>query len=130
MNLNFREQLFGIGNGGFEARNYGHGYNAHNAILLLLIENGILGFSIYVLLVGGTIVQCIVNKNFSPSLAVVIFILIYGLGQNREWSSITTLLFVTCMTAELRMLRLKKYEAASMADKPVRHLFTKQGKSP
>ena len=129
MNLNLREQLFGIGNGGFEARNYGHGYNAHNAILLLLIENGILGFSIYVLLVGGTIVQCIVNKNFSPSLAVVVFILIYGLGQNREWSSITTLLFVTCMTAELRMLRLKKYEQRSKADNPVRHLFTKQGKT-
>ena len=109
MNMNFREQLFGIGSGGFEARNYGHGYNAHNAILLLLIENGIIGFGIYLLLVGGTIVQCIINRNFSPSLAAVCFILIYGLGQNREWTSIITLLFVICMAAELRMRRLDKY---------------------
>jgi O-antigen ligase len=109
MNMNFREQLFGIGSGGFEARNYGHGYNAHNAILLLLIENGIIGFGIYILLVGGNLVQCIIKKNISPPFAAVCFILIYGLGQNREWTSITTLLFVINMAAELRMLRLIKY---------------------
>ncbi len=127
MNMNFREQLFGIGSGGFEARNYGHGYNAHNAILLLLIENGILGFSVYVLLVGGTIVQCIINKNFSPSLAAVVFILIYGLGQNREWTSITTLLFVTCMAAELRLLRFNKFKAVRPETHLAKPLFTKPG---
>jgi hypothetical protein len=99
----------------FRARNFGHGYNAHNAILLLLIENGILGFGIYIILVGGMIVLCIINKNYSPSLAAVCFILIYGLGQNREWTSITTLLFVISMAAELRMSRLKKF----IADKQV-----------
>ena len=127
MNMNFREQLFGIGSGGFEARNYGHGYNAHNAILLLLIENGMLGFSIYLLLVGGTIVQCIVNKNFSPSLAAVVFVLIYGLGQNREWTSITTLLFVTGMAAELRLLRFNKFNEGRMGIKTSGSVLRKQG---
>lgn len=104
LNLPVREQLFGIGYGGFEKRSLGHGYNAHNATLLLLIENGFIGFSIYFLLVGSLVVQCIIKKNYSPSLAVIIFILIYGLGQNREWTSVTTYLFVVCMIAELKMI--------------------------
>ncbi len=108
LNLPVREQLFGIGYGGFEKRSLGHGYNAHNATLLLLIENGFVGFFIYFLLIVGLIVQCINKKNYSPSLAVIIFILIYGLGQNREWTSVTTYIFVVCVIAELKVLSLKR----------------------
>ncbi|HXB28654.1 MAG TPA: O-antigen ligase family protein [Puia sp.] len=108
LNLNLSEQLFGIGYGGFEARSLGHGYNAHNATLLLLIENGIIGFFIYFLLVAGVIVQSIIKKNYSPSLAVIIFILVFGLGQNREWTSVTTYLFVVCVIAELKVLSLNR----------------------
>jgi hypothetical protein len=106
LNLDLKEQLFGIGYGGFEARSLGHGYNAHNATLLLLIENGIIGFFIYFLLVAGVIVQSILKKNYSPSLAVILFILVFGLGQNREWTSVTTYLFVVCIIAELKVLSL------------------------
>lgn len=116
MNMSFPEQLFGIGSGGFEARDYGHGYNAHNAILLLLIENGIIGFCVFLLLVLGVIIQSIVKKNFSPSLGTVIFILIYGLGQNRDWTSITAMLFIICIATELRMLRWNKDSAESQSD--------------
>jgi hypothetical protein len=108
MNMDLKEQLFGIGNGGFEKRNLGHGYNAHNATLLLLIENGIFGFLIYFMIVGGAIVQSVLWKNFSPSLAVVIFILVYGLGQNREWTSLATFLFVICMVTEVEFLRFER----------------------
>ncbi|MDP4131413.1 MAG: O-antigen ligase family protein [Bacteroidota bacterium] len=108
MNMDLNEQLFGIGSGGFEKRNLGHGFNAHNATLLLLIENGIVGFCIYFLLVGGAIVQSILWKNFSPSLAVICFILIYGLGQNREWTSLITYLFVINLATEVQYLRVEK----------------------
>ena len=108
LNLNLSEQLFGIGYGGFEERSLGHGYNAHNATLLLLIENGIIGFFIYFLLVVGVIVQSIIKKNYSPSLAVILFILVFGLGQNREWTSVTTYLFVVCVIAELKVLSLNR----------------------
>jgi O-Antigen ligase len=108
LNLDLKEQLFGIGYGGFEARSLGHGYNAHNATLLLLIENGIIGFFIYFLLVAGVIIQSILKKNYSPSLAVILFILVFGLGQNREWTSVTTYLFVVCIIAELKVLSLNK----------------------
>ena len=46
MGMPFMEQLFGIGIHGFEVRDIGHGYNAHNALLLLLIENGIMGAAV------------------------------------------------------------------------------------
>ena len=108
MNMSFMEQFFGIGVGGFEIRNIGQGYNAHNALLLLLIENGILGLFIYTVLIFATIFQSILKKNISPSLAVVGFILIYGTGQNREWTSICTFLFVFCMVAEIQYLHIKK----------------------
>lgn len=109
MNLPFVEQFFGIGIRGFEARDLGHGYNAHNAFLLLLIENGILGALIYFIIVLGTIIQSVLRRNFSPSLAVVCFILIYGLGQNREWTNWTTFIFVFCIVAEIqfRYMRTK-----------------------
>lgn len=108
MNLPFNEQLFGIGIRGFEVRNIGHGYNAHNAFLLLLIENGILGTLIYFIIIAGTIVQSILKKNMSPSLGVICFILIYGLGQNREWTGWTTFLFVFCIVAEIQFQRMEK----------------------
>ena len=110
MNLPVREQFFGIGVHGFEVRNIGHGYNAHNALLLLLIENGIIGSLLYFLIVIGTMIQSIVRKNFSPSLYVVGFILIYGMAQNREWTGWTTFLFIYCIVAEMQLQRVKKRE--------------------
>jgi O-Antigen ligase len=106
MNLDLREQLFGIGNTGFEARSLGHGFNAHNATLLLLIENGLIGFFLFFLLVGGTIIQSLRMRNFSPSVSVVLFTIVYGLGQNREWTSITTYIFLFGIVSEIQFLRM------------------------
>jgi hypothetical protein len=109
MNLNLREQIFGIGNTGFEVRSLGHGFNAHNAALLLLIENGLVGFFLFFLLVGGAVIQSVRKKNFSPSVSVVCFTIVYGLGQNREWTSITTYLFLFGVVSELQLLRRKDH---------------------
>ena len=106
MNLDLREQIFGIGNTGFEARSLGHGFNAHNATLLLLIENGLVGFFIFFLLVGGTVIQSLRMKNFSPSVSVVLFTIVYGLGQNSEWTSITTYIFLFGIVSEIQLLRM------------------------
>jgi hypothetical protein len=108
LNLPLTEQIFGIGIRGFESRKLGHGFNAHNATLLLLIEYGMVGFALFFLLIGGIIIQSFSQKNASPSLMVIIFIIIYGLGQNREWTSWTMFLFVFCVVAELQLIRVKK----------------------
>jgi len=110
MNLPVREQFFGIGVHGFEVRNIGHGYNAHNALLLLLIENGIIGSFLYFLIVLGIMIQSIVRKNYSPSLYVVAFILIYGIAQNREWTGWTAFLFIYCIVAEMQLQKYKRRE--------------------
>jgi hypothetical protein len=106
LNLDLKEQLFGIGNTGFEARSLGHGFNAHNATLLLLIENGLIGFFLFFLLVGGTVIQSLRMKNFSPSVSVILFTIVYGLGQNREWTSITTYIFLFGIVSEIQLLRM------------------------
>ena len=108
MDMDFREQLVGIGIHGFEARNIGHGFDAHNATLLLLIEYGIIGFFLYFMIVGGLSIRSVLSKNFSPALYTVGFIIIYGLGQNREWTGWTTFLFVFCLLAEIQYQRLER----------------------
>jgi hypothetical protein len=110
MGMPFLEQLFGIGIHGFEVRDIGHGYNAHNALLLLLIENGIIGCFLYFLIVFGVMIQSIRKKNFSPSLYVIGFILIYGIGQNREWTGWTTFLFIFCIVAEIQLIDYTRRE--------------------
>lgn len=104
MDLPVREQFFGIGSGGFIARDLGHGLNPHNGILLILIEDGIVGFMMYLLIIFGVIIQALRLRNISPSLAVVVFILIYGVGQNEELTSVTTFLFVFTVIAENQFL--------------------------
>jgi hypothetical protein len=119
MNMDWNEQFFGIGIKGFQVRNLGHGYNAHNATLLLLIENGIAGFMLYFMLVGGVIFRSLSIKNLSPALFVVCFILIYGLGQNREWTGWTTFLFVFCVVAEIQYLRMLRRERYALTEKEI-----------
>lgn len=102
--LNFSEQMKGIGQGGFLERNLGNGLNPHNGILLILIEAGFIGLIIYVILMGRVTFEAIRARVFSPSLAVVGFILIYGIGQNEEITSITMFLFIATLIAETRFL--------------------------
>jgi oligosaccharide repeat unit polymerase len=103
--LKFSEQMQGIGQGGFLERNLGNGLNPHNGILLILIEAGLIGLIIYSILMGRVIFEAIRAKIFSPSFAVVGFILVYGIGQNEEITSITMFLFVVTLIAETRFSR-------------------------
>jgi O-antigen ligase len=108
MHLPFNEQLTGIGQGGFLDRNLGHGLNPHNGILLILIETGIIGLLLYIIMVGGVIGEAIKLKHISPSFAVLVFTLIYGIGQNGEMTSTTTFLFVATMIAEQKFIKMTR----------------------
>lgn len=110
-NLKPIEQVFGIGNGGFVDRDLGHGLNPHNGPLLILIEYGVFGFLIYLLLMAGTIIRAFKLHLYTPSLAIVLFILVYGIGQNGELTANTTFLFVFGVVAE---------QAFLLKDKPSR----------
>lgn len=116
-NLGLSEQMTGIGQGGFLERNLGNGLNPHNGLLLILIETGLIGLVIYLILMGGIILGAINAKIFSPAFAVVGFILIYGIGQNEEMTSIILFLFVSTLIAETRfqLLEVQKKKHASAA---------------
>ena len=109
MRLNFREQITGIGQGGFLARRLSGGLNPHNGILLILIESGMIGLFLYAVLIFMVIRKSLQLKNFSPSLAVVIFTLIYGIGQNGELTSLTTFLFVATVIGEIELINEEKF---------------------
>ena len=101
MNLPLREQVFGIGIGGYLQRNLGHnGLNPHNGLLYLLLETGIFGFCQYLVIVLGVIYRSIISKYISGIFLVLIFIIFYSLGQNAELISATAILFITALTAE------------------------------
>ncbi len=123
LNLEFSEKITGIGQGGFISRNLGHGLNSHNGILLILIESGIVGFSLYFFLIFILIKQTIRLKYVSPSFCVLLFILIFSIGQNNELTSATTFLFVANLIGELYS---KKYGTNLEEDKTehVERLFT------
>ncbi|HEY4966016.1 MAG TPA: hypothetical protein VII28_06440, partial [Puia sp.] len=103
-------------------------FNAHNATLLLLIENGLVGFFLFFLLVGGTIIQSLRRKNFSPSVSVVLFTIVYGLGQNREWTSITTYIFLFGIVAELQLLRMENRLQTTSEKQESEMVLLKNGK--
>jgi O-antigen ligase len=114
--LKFSEQMKGIGQGGFLERNLGNGLNPHNGILLILIEAGLIGLIIYSILMGRVIIEAIRAKIFSPSFAVVGFILVYGIGQNEEITSITMFLFVVTLIAETRFSRTSLQEKNTLIE--------------
>ncbi len=96
------EQIFGIGYWGFVERNLGHTHlPPHNGFLLLLIENGIIGFAIYILLVFAVI--RISNRTLpssSPIISVIIFMFLYCVGQNGELTNGTTFLFLVTLIGQ------------------------------
>jgi hypothetical protein len=108
MNLDMNEQIFGIGFGGFEIRNLGFDYNAHNAILLMLIEYGIVGIGIYFLLIFSLLFSVVQLRLFTPTAMVVLFFLVFCLGQNREITSSIFYIFLITLIAETDRATLKK----------------------
>ena len=101
VNLPTPDKLFGVGYGTYLHDNLGrNGLNPHNGILLLLIEGGILGMFIYIILLGGEMTKSLRYFRFSSLFLCVVFMIFYSLGQNEELSSATMFLFVISMSCQ------------------------------
>ncbi len=96
------EQVFGIGYWGFVTRNLGRNFlPPHNGLLLLLIENGIIGLCLYSILVISLFKDSLKkNIGISPLVSILIFIFIYCIGQNGELTSSITFLFIVSLIGE------------------------------
>jgi hypothetical protein len=110
LNLKPVEQVFGIGFWGFVVRNLGrNNLPPHNGMLLLLIENGLVGLILYFLLVYSIIRDSLKKqKNISPLITILIFIIIYCIGQNGELTSSITFLFVVSLIAENKYIDINR----------------------
>jgi hypothetical protein len=97
------EQLFGIGHEGFLARHMGYDgiYDAHNGILLMLIEFGVAGTLIYYSMLVSFTFRYWKLKLFSPLMVCMVFIFMYITSHNREITSILVFLLTGSMAAEL-----------------------------
>ena len=109
MNLSTLEQLFGIGYWGFIVRDLGHtGLNPHNGFLLLLIETGLMGLVMYIILVIAIIRKSLrSNTNIPPLVTTLIFVIFYCIGQNGELTSSITFLFISTLIAENEQIALQ-----------------------
>jgi len=94
-----RDQLMGVGIGGYLQRNLGqNGLNPHNGLLYILVESGLIGFVMYLYIFIQAIFSGI-RSNFSPLFLVLFFILFYSFGQNEELISATAMLFISTLIA-------------------------------
>jgi len=96
------EQVFGIGFWGFVTRNLGRNFlPPHNGLLLLLIENGIVGLCLYSILIISIFKESFKkNIGISPLVTILIFIIIYCIGQNGELTSSITFLVIVSLIGE------------------------------
>ena len=102
MNLPSNNQATGIGYGGFLARDIGHGFDAHNGILLLFIETGFVGFLIYFSLVISFWMKIRSLKLSSPAFNSIVFIILYVTSHNKEITSFFAFLIMGSLIAEIR----------------------------
>ena len=94
-----RDQLMGVGIGGYLQRNLGqNGLNPHNGLLYILVESGLIGFIMYLYIFIQAIFSGI-RSNISPLFLVLFFILFYSFGQNEELISATAMLFISTLIA-------------------------------
>jgi hypothetical protein len=96
------DQAIGIGYGGFLARDIGHGYDAHNGILLLLIETGFIGFIIYFSLIISFWIKVRSLGLSSPAFVSIIFIILYVTSHNKEITSFFAFLIMGSLIAEIK----------------------------
>lgn len=96
------EQLLGIGYNGFLARDYGHGYDAHNGVLLMLIEFGVVGTIIYMSLLTGLITKATKLKLNSPFSVLLIYMFMYVVSHNKEITAFLAFLVTGSLTAHIQ----------------------------
>ena len=106
------DQAIGIGYGGFLARDIGHGFDAHNGILLLLIETGIVGFLIYFTLIISFWTKVKSLKLSSPAFISIIFIILYVTSHNKEITSFFAFLIMGSLIAEIRYASMPQEEVS------------------
>jgi hypothetical protein len=101
--LESHEQMFGIGLQGFMIRALGCDgiYDAHNGILLMLIEFGVVGTLIYFAMLVMFFSRYWSLKLFSPLVICMIYIVLYVTSHNRELISTFLFLLLGSMAAEL-----------------------------
>jgi hypothetical protein len=112
VNLPSNDQALGIGYGGFLARDIGHGFDAHNGILLLLIETGFIGFIIYTTLVLSFWSKVRSFKLSSPAFNSIVFIILYVTSHNKEITSFFAFLIMGSLIAEIRYATEPREEVA------------------
>lgn len=103
VNLIAEEQLFGIGYNGFLARDYGFAYDAHNGILLVMIEFGIFGFLVYYSLLILMILKSFKMKLNSPFTIVLIYMILYVASHNKELTAFFCFLVHGSLAAHIQM---------------------------
>jgi O-Antigen ligase len=111
-NLPGKEQALGIGYNGFLARDVGHGYDAHNGILLLMIELGFIGTIIYSSLVLSFWSNVRKLKLSSPAFNSIIFIILYVTSHNKEITSFFAFSIMGSLIAEIRYATMPQEEVS------------------
>jgi hypothetical protein len=112
MSLPSTDQMIGIGYGGFLARDIGSGYDAHNGLLLLLIETGVIGFLIYFSLIFSFWTKVRKLKLSSPAFISIVFIIIYVTSHNKEITSFFAFLIMGSLIAQIRYVSMPREEVS------------------
>lgn len=116
VNLIPEEQLFGIGYNGFLARDYGFAYDAHNGILLVMIEFGIFGFLVYYSLLIMMIIKSVRMKLNSPFTLVLIYMILYVASHNKELTAFFCFLVHGSLAAHMQVRLHEGEEEVEVAE--------------
>lgn len=100
------EQIFGIGHDGFIKGGLGFMgiYAAHNGILLMLIEFGVVGFLLYYMMLISLLAKTMKSYYFSPLAICLIFIFLFMISHNREMTSLLALLITGSLAGEVQYI--------------------------
>ena len=101
IDLPFVEKTFGIGYNGFLFRDYGHGYDAHNGFLLIMIELGMVGFIYYFSILLSLISKGIRYGLDSPFVVLLIYMILYVASHNKELTAFFCFLVTGTLAAQI-----------------------------
>ena len=127
--LNLKTQLFGIGMGGYQNKNFGEDYsrgytlNAHNGYLLILIERGIVGLLIYIFIFVYLSFKSfkLLRQGFIDTPIVYVFLTLafFAIGNNGELTEQLAFLFLGAMFANTKEALVFDTEVEKKLDDPL-----------
>ncbi|MFW9928916.1 MAG: O-antigen ligase family protein [Candidatus Thorarchaeota archaeon] len=110
--LDLKSQLFGIGQGGYVAKNFGEDYflvvptEAHNGYINILVERGLIGLAIYILIIIILSFQSfsLLRKGLinTPLIYVLLTLIFYAIAQNSELTDSLAFLFFGAVIANTK----------------------------